>query len=79
MLSDSQGGPKINQIRCHISAEDIYGCTPLSPASDGPHLKDRSVVRLLLCGADVEAENSDGETALQVVGEVWIRDDVTKL
>ena len=34
---------------------------------------------LLEHGAYVEAENSDGETALQVVGEVWIRDDVTKL
>jgi hypothetical protein len=54
------------------SRADDGGFTPLRQASENGALE---VVRLLLeHGADVEAVNGDGETALQVVGKTRYRE-----
>ena len=56
---------KLIEYGADIGAEDLKGCTPLYFASEGVHLKDRTLLRLLLeHGADVNARTKDGKTPL---------------
>ena len=56
---------KLIEYGADIGAEDLKGCTPLYFASEGVHLKDRTVLRLLLeHGAGVNARTKDGKTPL---------------